>query len=203
MKKAQNSGQRLSQHQAVPTGQQERQIEANSAERKSDDTKEPGETRSKKQKMACLSGRAKTKESAKSVLEQLIAEEDKSIRAPSTHEVVEGIIDSLNQVCRRTVMEDLSKTEAAQPGCSVDITKANSSLPMAKMSATLGYEKWICVRFDQGRCERQEVGPFRPEDPEPKPRRKLRDRISVVIGSITSCYSVRHDTVAERHKAER
>ena len=42
-----------------------------------------------------MSGRATTKESAKSVLEQLIAEEDKSIRAPSTHEVVEGIIDNL------------------------------------------------------------------------------------------------------------
>ena len=68
--------------------------------------------------MACLNGRAKTKESAKSVLEQLIAEEDKSIRAPSTHEVVEGIIDNLNQVCTRKVMEELSKTEAAQSGCS-------------------------------------------------------------------------------------
>ena len=57
-------------------GQQERQVEANNAKRKTDDTEEPGETRSKKQRMACLSGRAKTKESAKSVLEQLIAEED-------------------------------------------------------------------------------------------------------------------------------
>ena len=37
-------------------------------------------------------------------------------------------------------MEEMSKTEAAQSGCSVDITKANSSLPMAKMAATLGYE---------------------------------------------------------------
>ena len=37
-------------------------------------------------------------------------------------------------------MEELSKTEAAQPGCSVDITRANSSLPMAKMAATLGYK---------------------------------------------------------------
>ena len=90
--------------------------------------------------MACLSGRAKTKESAKSALEQLIAEEDKSIRAPSTHEVVEGIIDNLNQVCTRKVMEELSKTEAAQPVCSVDITKANSSLPMAKIAATMGYK---------------------------------------------------------------
>ena len=78
--------------------------------------------------MACLSGRAKTKESAKSVLEQLIAEEDRSIRAPSTYEVVEGIIDNLNQVCVRKVTEELSKTEAAQSECSVDITKANSSL---------------------------------------------------------------------------
>ena len=86
-----------------------------------------------------MSGRAKTKESEKSVLEQLIAEEDKSIRAPSTHEVVEGIIDSLNQVYRSKVMEKLSKTEAAQSGCSVDITKANSSLPMTKMAVTLGF----------------------------------------------------------------
>ena len=124
-------------------GQQERQVEANNAKTKPDDTEEPGETRSKKQRMACLSGRAKTKESAESVLEQLIAEEDKSIRAPSTHEVVEGIIDNLNQVCTRKVM--LSKTEAAQSGCSVDITKANSSLPMAKMAATLGYKSgFVC-----------------------------------------------------------
>ena len=94
-------------------GQQERQVEANNAKRKPDDTEEPGETRSKKKRMACLSGRAKTKESAKSVLEQVIAEEDKSIRAPSKHEVVEGIIDNLNQVCTRKVMEELSKTEAA------------------------------------------------------------------------------------------
>ena len=124
-------------------GQQERQIEANSAKRKPDDTEEPGETRSKEQRMACLSGRAKTKESGKTVLEQLIAEEDKSIRAPSTHGVLEGIIDSLNQVCTRKVMEELSKTEAAQSGCSVDITKANSPLPMAKMAATLGYKSGL------------------------------------------------------------
>ena len=71
--------------------------------------------------MACLSGRAKTEESAKSVLEQLIAEEGKSIRAPSTHE------DNLNQVCARKVMEELSKTEAAQSGCSVDITGSITS----------------------------------------------------------------------------
>ena len=37
-------------------------------------------------------------------------------------------------------MEELSKTEAAQLGCSVDITKANSSLPMAKVAAMLGYK---------------------------------------------------------------
>ena len=117
-------------------GQQEQQVEANNAKRKSDDTEEPGETRSKKQKVACWSGRAKTKEFAKSVLEQLIAEEDISIRTPSTHEVVAGIIDQ----CTRKVMEELSKTDAAESGCSVDITKANSSLPMAKMAATLGYK---------------------------------------------------------------
>ena len=34
----------------------------------------------------------------------------------------------------------MSKTEAAQSGCIVDITKANSSLPMAKISAALGYK---------------------------------------------------------------
>ena len=141
-------------------GEQERQVGANSAKRKPDDTEEPGESRSKKQRMACLSGRAKTKESAKSVVEQHIVEEDKSIRAPSAHEVVAGIIDNLNQVCRRKVMEELSKTEAAQSGCSVDNTKANSSLPMAKMAATLGYESGFVLEFDQGRCERQEVGPF-------------------------------------------
>ena len=32
---------------------------------------------------------------------------------------------------------------------------------------------------------------------------KLREGSSVVIGSITSCDSVRHDAVAELHKAER
>ena len=90
--------------------------------------------------MACLSGRAKTQESAKSVLEQLIAEEDKSIRAPSTHEEVERIIDNLNQVCKRKVMEELSRAETARSRCSVDITKANSSLPMTKREATLGYK---------------------------------------------------------------
>ena len=96
-------------------------------------------TRSKKQRMACLSGRAKIEESVKSVLERLIEEEHKSIRALCTHEVVEGIIDSINEVCTRKVMEELNKAEAAQPGCSVDITKANSSLPMTKMAATLGH----------------------------------------------------------------
>ena len=119
---------------------QEQQVEATNAKRKPDDTEEPGETRSKKQRMACLSGRAKTEKSAKSVLEQLIAEEDKSIRAPSTHEVVRGVVGGLNEVCTRKVMEELSKTEAAQSGCSFDITNANSSLPMAMMAATLGYK---------------------------------------------------------------
>ena len=90
--------------------------------------------------MACLSGRAKIEESVKSVLEQLIEEEDKSIRALCTHGAVEGIIDSLNEVRTRKVMKELSKAEAAQSGCSVDITSANSSLPMTKMAATLGYK---------------------------------------------------------------
>ena len=126
-------------------GQQERQSEANIAKRKPDDTEEPGETRSKKQRMACLSGRAKIEESVKSVLEQLIEEEGKSIRALCTHEVVEGIIDSLNEVCTRKVMKALSKTEAVQPGCSVDITKANPCLPMTKMAATLGYKSGLVL----------------------------------------------------------
>ena len=64
--------------------------------------------------MACLSGRAKIEESVKSVLEQLIEEEDKSMRALCTREVVEGISDSLNEVCTRKVMQELSKAEAAQ-----------------------------------------------------------------------------------------
>ena len=98
-------------------GKQERQVEANNAKRKPDDTEEPGETRSKKQRMASLSGRAKTKESGKGVLEQLIAEEDKSIRAPSTHEVVEGIIDNLNQVCTRKVMEELDQEHSRNQIC--------------------------------------------------------------------------------------
>ena len=119
-------------------GQQERQAEANSTKRKPYDTEEPGETRRKKQGMACLSERAKIEESVKSVSEQLIEEEDKSIRAHCTHEVVEGIIDSLNEVCTGKVMKELSKSEAAQSRCSVDITNANSSLPMTKMAATLG-----------------------------------------------------------------
>ena len=37
-------------------------------------------------------------------------------------------------------MKELSKAEAAQSGCSVDITNANSSLPMTKMAATLGFQ---------------------------------------------------------------
>ena len=36
-------------------------------------------------------------------LEQLIEEEDKSIRTLCTHDVVEGIIDSLKDVCTRNV----------------------------------------------------------------------------------------------------
>ena len=97
--------------------------------------------------MACLSGRAKIEEPVTSVLEQLIEEEDKSIRARCTHEVVEGIIDSLNEVRTRKVMKELSKAEAAQSGCSVDITKANSSLPMTKMAATLGYKNGLVLHL--------------------------------------------------------
>ena len=59
----------------------------------------------------------KIEESVKSVLDQLVEEEeDKSIRALCTHEAVEGIIDSLNEVCTRKVMKEMSKAEAAQPG---------------------------------------------------------------------------------------
>ena len=50
--------------------------------------------------------RAKIGESVKSVLEQLIREENKSIGALCTHEVVEGIIGSLNEVCSRKVMKE-------------------------------------------------------------------------------------------------
>ena len=53
--------------------------------------------------MACLSRGAKIEESVKSVLEQFIDEEDKSIRTLCTHDVVEGIIDSLKDVCTRNV----------------------------------------------------------------------------------------------------
>ena len=68
-------------------GGQQRQTENNNAKREPEESEEPGETRSKKQTMACLSRRAKIEESAKSVLEQFIKEEDKSIRDPCTHEV--------------------------------------------------------------------------------------------------------------------
>ena len=37
-------------------------------------------------------------------------------------------------------MKELSQAEAALPGCSVDITNTNSSLPMTKKAATLGYK---------------------------------------------------------------
>ena len=146
-------------------GQQERQAEANNAKRKPDDTEEQGETRSKKQNMACLSGRA-IEESVKSVLEQLIEEDDKSIRALCTHEVVGGIIDSLNEMCTRKEGQ------------------------------------WICVRFHHGRCEQQEVGPFRPKDSE-RSRGEIERGSSVVTCSVTPSDSVRHDAVAELRKAER
>ena len=183
-------------------GQQERQVEANNAKRKPADTEEPGETRSKNQRMACLGGSAKTEESAKSVLEQLIAEEDKSIRAPSTHEVVEGIIDSLNQVCTRKIREELSKTEAAQSGCSVGITKANSPLTMAKMAGTLGYKSGFVLDLTTEDENGKKWDLFRPEDSE-RNRGEIERGISVVTGSITSFDSVCHDAVAELHKAER
>ena len=125
-------------------GEQQRQAEANNAKRKPEDTEEPGETRSKKQRMACLSTRTRLEQSVKSVVEQLIKDEDNSISALCTREVVEGIIDSLNEVCTRKVMKELSKAEVAQSRCSVDITKANSSLPMTKMAATLGYKVDMC-----------------------------------------------------------
>ena len=53
------------------------------------------------------------------------SKKDKSSRALCTHEVVEGTTDSLNEVCTRKIMKELSKAEAAQLGCCVDITKAN------------------------------------------------------------------------------
>ena len=144
--------------------------------------------------MACLSGRAKTKESAKRVLEKLIAEEDKSTRAPSTH-VVEGIIDNHNQVCTRKVMEELSKTETAQSGCSVDITKANSSFSMA---ATLGYKSGFVKNLTT------EVANGKKWDfSDLKTQNEIEVRLRKESGSITSFDSVCHDAVAELHKAER
>ena len=137
--------------------QQLRQAEACTAKSKPEVTEEPGETRSKKQMMACLRRRAKIEESVKSALEQLVKEEDKSTRALCTHEVVEGIVDSFNEVCTRKVMKKLSKAEAAQSGCSVDMTNANSSLPMTKMAATLGYKSGFvpdltaCLKRNQPR----------------------------------------------------
>ena len=90
--------------------------------------------------MACLSTRTKLEQSVKSVVEQLIKDEDNFISALCTREVVEGIIDSLNEVCTRKVMKELSKAEVAQSRCSVDVTTANSSLPMTKMAASPGYK---------------------------------------------------------------
>ena len=55
-------------------------------------------------------------ESLKSVLEQLIREENKFIRALCTHDVVEGVIDSVDEVCTRKVMQESSKAAAVQSG---------------------------------------------------------------------------------------
>ena len=66
-----------------------------------------------------------------------------------------------------------------------------------------GILKWMCVRFDHGRCERQEVGPFRLENSGNEAEEKLRSEAPAVTSSITSFDSVRHNTVADLHKAER
>ena len=75
----------------------------------------------------------------KSVLEPLIREENKSIGALCTQQVAEGVIDSLDEVCTRKVIEELCKAEAAQSGCSVGTIKSRLSLPMINMAATMGY----------------------------------------------------------------
>ena len=120
-------------------GQQQRQAEANNAE------KDRGHRRTRRNtKQEAKDGMFERKSENPRICDecsgQLIKEEDKSIRALCTHEVVEGIIDSLNEVCTRKVVKELSKAEGTQSGCSVDITNANSSLPMTKMAATLGYQ---------------------------------------------------------------
>ena len=56
MKKAQKPGQRLSQHQAVPTDNKRDKQKPTTRKESADDTEEPGETQSKKKRMACLSG---------------------------------------------------------------------------------------------------------------------------------------------------
>ena len=108
------------------------------------------------------------------------AVEQQSIRALCTYEVVEGIIDSLNEVCRTKVMTELSRAEAAQSGCSVDISTACSSHPMTKMATTLGYESGLVLDLTTEECERQEIRFFRLEDSE-RSQVKLRERAPCLL----------------------
>ena len=119
--------------------------------------------------------KAKIEDSMQSVLEQLIQEEDKSIRALCTHEVA---------------------------GCSVDITKASSSLATMKMAATLGYKSGFALDLTTEDANGKKWDLFRPADSQ-RSRGEIERGSSVVTGSIASFDSVRHDAVAEIHKVDR
>ena len=80
--------------------------------------------------------------------------------------VVEGIIDSLNEVCTRKVMKELSKTEAAQPGCNVDITKAIFVISSNDDDGSeVGISNWICVSFDDLKTQNEAEAKLREEAP--------------------------------------
>ena len=53
-----------------------------------------------------------------SVKGSLGAAENKFVGALRKHEVMEGTTDSLDEVCKRKVMKELIKADAAQSGCS-------------------------------------------------------------------------------------
>ena len=79
---------------------------------------------------------------------------------------VEGIIDSLNEVCTRKVMKELSKAEAAQPGCNVDVTKAIFVISSNDEDGSeVGISKWICVRFDDLKTQNEAEAKLREEAP--------------------------------------
>ena len=105
-------------------------------------------------------------------------------------------LDSLNEVCTRKVMKEFeqSRSSAIRMQCQCHQSQLVSSDDEDGGGA--GISKWICVRLDHGRCERQDVGLFRLEDPQ-RSRGEIESGSSVATGSITSFDSVRHDTVAE------